>query len=136
MSSDRITVSRSKRGTTIKASGRAAQALFDAITSEANPPTAQTVAQVVIAWCWATGLIEIGPAMPDGAIEIARGPEADIRHAMEVAARHGYRDQLLVTGIPEARSESAKAAALVAWVKWHSVRSRPSVSWNPAVLAE
>lgn len=40
-----ITVSRSKRGTTIKARGAAAQALFDALTSKVDKRLGQTAGQ-------------------------------------------------------------------------------------------
>ena len=135
-SPDRITVSRSKRGTTIKATGRSAQALFDALAGSEAKPTAESVASQVVAWCWATGLIEIGPVMPEGAIEIVRGPAVDVEHAMEVSARHGYGGQLLVPGIPETQSQRMKGNALRDWIKWFAPRSRPSLAWNPKALAE
>lgn len=44
---DRITVSRSKRGTTVKATGAAAQRLFDALSKPAAKPTAEEAADQV-----------------------------------------------------------------------------------------
>ena len=78
-----------------------------------------------VAWCWATGLIEIGDSIPadsadgGGAIEIARGPKYALKGRLEVVARHGYtKGQLLVPGVPEADSEEAKGDALAAWLAW------------------
>jgi hypothetical protein len=139
---DRITVSRSKRGTTIKASGRAAQQLFDVITKQvdkgakAAEAAPAKVARQVIAWCWATGLIEIGEELPDGAVEIVRGPAEQVHQEMEVAARHGYEGGLLVPGVPEARSQRAKGQALVVWAQWRGSRSRHGLNWNPKLLKE
>lgn len=84
-----------------------------------------------IAWCWASGLIEIGDELPadspdgSGAIEIARGPAYALIAAMEVAARHGYqRGELLVPGVPEAATEREKGDALVAWIATWRGRKR------------
>ena len=80
-----------------------------------------------VAWCWATGLIEIGDAMPadkadgSGAIEIARGPKCALKVRLEVAARHGQGasgGQLLVPGVPEAESGDARVDALIEWLAW------------------
>ena len=78
-----------------------------------------------VAWCWASGLIEIGDAMPadgpdgGGAIRIAQGPKAFLKPRLEVFARHGYGasdGRLLVPGGPEATTQVAKAVALAAWL--------------------
>ena len=80
-----------------------------------------------VAWCWATGLIEIGDAMPSnnpdggGAIEIARGPRSALEVRLAVAARHGQgasRYKLLVPGVPEAEGQEAKGDALAEWLTW------------------
>lgn len=47
-SPDRITVSRSKRGTTIKATGRSAQALFDALAKPIEKAAKQADPQASI----------------------------------------------------------------------------------------
>lgn len=41
------------------------------------------------AFCWATGLIEFGAELPEGAIEIARGEENAVRETIGVLARQG-----------------------------------------------
>jgi hypothetical protein len=99
-----------------------------------------------VAWCWASGLIEIGDAMPVdtpdgcGAIEIARGAKSELQLAMSVMARHGYGDsagKLLVPGVPECGNERDKADALAGWLKQCSGTRRgmarrgwPSVSFS------
>lgn len=47
MTASRITVSKSKRGTTVKATGAAAQALFDAMTATPEAPPVGTVYSTV-----------------------------------------------------------------------------------------
>ena len=80
-----------------------------------------------VAWCWASGLIEIGDFLPPdaadggGAIEIARGPKYALKGQIQAVARHGKgagAGQLLVPGIPEAESQEEKGNALSAWLAW------------------
>lgn len=80
-----------------------------------------------VAWCWASGLIEIGDAMPPdspdggGAIEIARGPKYALRAQLSVLARHGKSasaGMLLVPGVPEREDGKDKADALADWLAW------------------
>jgi hypothetical protein len=80
-----------------------------------------------MAWCWATGLIELGDAMPEagangnGAILIATGPKYALKGRLSAAARHGRGDsagKLLVPGVPEATNDSEKLAALDEWLGW------------------
>lgn len=84
------------------------------------------------AFCYATGLIEFGRKMPDGALPIASGPAKKLREFIEVKARHGYQthtvngrltkipgtDCLLVPGVPEAPGQLAAVDSLLAWKKW------------------
>lgn len=77
-----------------------------------------------VAWCWSSGLIEIGDTLPEnesdgsGAIHIAKGPKADLTAVLGVLARNGYCGQLLVPGVPEADTSEAKVVALNAWHAW------------------
>ena len=80
-----------------------------------------------VAWCWASGLIQIGDAMPPdapeggGAIEIARGPKFALRSQLSAVARHGKGEsqgKLLVPGVPEADTQEAGADALAQWLAW------------------
>jgi hypothetical protein len=78
-----------------------------------------------VAWCWASGLIEIGDALPadgpngGGAIEIARGPKYALKSQLQIVARHGMGASegcLLVPGVPEADGQRAKSDALAVWL--------------------
>lgn len=76
------------------------------------------------AWCWASGLIEIGdvsPAEDSGAILIASGPKYALKDFIDVVARHGKGasdGKLLVPGVPEAADGDAAIEALETWLKW------------------
>lgn len=73
----------------------------------------------MIAYCYASGQIEFGRTVPEGAIEIMRGPARKVRKLIEARARHAYDGKtLLVPGVPEAPNEDAALAALIAFVKW------------------
>lgn len=74
-----------------------------------------------VAWCWASGFIEIGNELPGaGAVEIARGPHYAINGQIGVHARHGYgenKGKLLVPGVPEAADQLAGLEAVSQWLK-------------------
>lgn len=84
------------------------------------------------AYCWASGLIEFGRKLPDGALPIASGPSKVLREFVDTRARHGYRthlvngrptkipgtETLLVPGIPEAPDQAAAGDALFAFRQW------------------
>ncbi|EEP6115422.1 host nuclease inhibitor protein [Salmonella enterica] len=59
----------------------------------------------ITAYCWASGLIEFGNTLPEGALPIVTGSEKRVRDVVEVLARHAYNGDLLVPGIPEAASQ-------------------------------
>lgn len=80
-----------------------------------------------VAWCWRTGLIEMGEVAPadkpdgSGAIVIARGPKAELVSAITTLARQSYTPhQWLVPGVPEAADDDAAADALETWLDWCS----------------
>lgn len=78
------------------------------------------------AYCWASGQIEFGTRIPEGALPIARGPARKVRDFVEAVARHAYEGEtLLVPGIPEAPDQSAALTALQAWLDWISVHRLP-----------
>ncbi len=91
-----------------------------------------------VAWCWASGLIEIGDALPSAeAIEIARGPKYALQGAISVAARHGKgtgANQLLVPGVPEAHDQATALQALQQWLEWRGrLKSRDGVVFSKGV---
>lgn len=77
------------------------------------------------AWCWASGLIEMGPTRPanepdgSGAIVFATGGKAHLESVVSVLARHGYDGTLLVPGIPESELTGQQPLeALIKFVDW------------------
>ena len=86
----------------------------------------------MIAFCFRSGHIGFGRAVPEGAIEIIRGKAAEIRAAVEGACRWSYptkrggSDEVpLVPGIPEAKSEMAAFDALIAFRNRMRARTAP-----------
>ncbi len=78
-----------------------------------------------VAWCWASGLIEIGEHEPEdnkdgsGCIVIARGPYSKLTTALDVLARHGRgvdAGKLIVPGIPEEKDPERQLDALFDWL--------------------
>ncbi|ELU6656796.1 host nuclease inhibitor protein [Salmonella enterica] len=66
----------------------------------------------ITAYCWASGLIEFGNTLPEGALPIVTGSEKQVREVVEVLARHAYNGDLLVPGIPEAADQNEAREAL------------------------
>jgi hypothetical protein len=95
----------------------------------------------MIAYCYASGLIEFGQRIPDGAIIIASGDAKAVRGLIESTARHGYSthlvrgrptmipgsDTLLVPGVPEAVDQSHGISALCDYKEWIAGHKRPGV---------
>lgn len=89
----------------------------------------------MIAYCWASGLIQFGRTVPDGAIEVARGQARPLRDVVGARARHGKGKSaglLLVPGVPEADDQVEAGDALAAWLKWCSEHPRLGVVFNKA----
>jgi hypothetical protein len=96
---------------------------------------------MIRAYCFASGLIEFGVGIPDGALPIARGPEKELRDLIDAVARHGYdvqrvngrlrrrpgTDCLLVPGIPEAPNQSAALDALKRFTRWAAQRAPKTI---------
>lgn len=71
------------------------------------------------AYCWASGHIDFGRRVPDGALPIARGPSKKLRDFVEVRSRHAYDGKtLLVPGLPEAANQVVALNALRRWLRW------------------
>ena len=80
-----------------------------------------------VAWCWASGLIEVGDQVPanqpdgSGAIVIARGPKVSLDLSLRVLARRGKgasAGKLLVPGVPEAGDGDSALEAMEKWIAW------------------
>ncbi|EFT1333356.1 host nuclease inhibitor protein [Salmonella enterica] len=68
----------------------------------------------ITAYAWASGLIEIGHKVPDGALPIISGDELRVRELIDVYARHSrINEQLLVPGVPEANNQHDACSALI-----------------------
>lgn len=71
------------------------------------------------AYAWRSGIIETGPAVPDGAIPIARGGVKRLARLIDATARHAYDGEtLLVPGVPEAETDDQALDALIAFRDW------------------
>ncbi|HEM6672529.1 TPA: host nuclease inhibitor protein [Citrobacter koseri] len=72
----------------------------------------------IIAYAWASGLIELGPELPDGALPIITGEENRIRDLINIWARHSRTgEQLLVPGVPEAQNQHEGCNALMTFTE-------------------
>lgn len=68
----------------------------------------------ITAYAWASGLIEFGHEVPDGALPIISGNELRVRELIDVHARHSrISEQLLVPGVPEANNQYDGCTALI-----------------------
>jgi len=82
------------------------------------------------AFCWATGLIQFGDQVPDGAIALCHGARTTVVREVTVAARRGYKGGLLVPGVVEASSQKLKGDALGVWLAWcGGGRSSRHLTW-------
>lgn len=90
------------------------------------------------AYCFASGKIDFGRKVPDGAILIATGPAATLRSAIGPAARLAYdNNTLLVPGVPEAENQQKAGDALAGWVDWRRKGwTDKGLTVNPAVTAK
>lgn len=86
---------------------------------------------MLIAYCWASGQIEFGTKVPEGAIEMARGKESIVRKHISATARLAYDGKtLLVPGVPEAADQKAAGDALAGHLAWLKERQTPSFRVN------
>lgn len=85
------------------------------------------------AWCWASGLIHVGPELPgnheagmEGPVVFASGPERALKESIAVLSRHGQGASAgcwLVPGVPEAKGQRAAMTALIKWKDWAAMRN-------------
>jgi hypothetical protein len=75
-------------------------------TPGAMTPGMKEKTMKIIAYAYASGVIEFGEQTPEDALAIASGPETKLREAIGGLARHGREPGvLLVPGIPEAEDQ-------------------------------
>lgn len=72
------------------------------------------------AYAWRSGLIGFGERVPSGALPILTvDGKSFTRDQIEGAARHSYDGaQLLVPGLPEAKSDAEAMDAFERWIEW------------------
>jgi hypothetical protein len=88
---------------------------------------------MMMAYCDATGVIRFHTAVPEGSIEIARGPNKALRELMCATARHGYKKGvLLVPGVPEAVNQKQGCEALAQFCAWLAKSKPESITVNVA----
>lgn len=78
-----------------------------------------------VAYCWASGEIEIAAEaedfeLPEGVIPFARGEEGVLRSRLEVRARQAHDGQYLVPGLPEyqGQDDMEPVNILSLWAAW------------------
>ncbi|MFB5082503.1 host nuclease inhibitor protein [Raoultella sp. C349492] len=73
----------------------------------------------VIAYAWASGLIQFGTKVPNGALPIISGQEDDVKNIIMVIARHSRtNNDLLVPGVPEAPNQHEGMNAFIKFTRW------------------
>lgn len=75
---------------------------------------------VVIAYCWANGIIELGRHLPEGAIEIARGGQEALHRAMSATAAVLEDGSFCLPSPYEAIEPARMLAALEDYIAWLS----------------
>lgn len=85
-----------------------------------------------IAWCWASGEIEITAYMPKNTIQIAVGPYEALQNeiAFCIAAHVNGVSELRVPGVAQATTPKSKADAIEAWLSWCAARRTKRITWN------
>jgi len=77
----------------------------------------------MIAYCYRSGQIRFGTKVPEGAIQVAKGPAKPLREMIRNVARHAYDGTtLLVPGVPEAETDEDAETALMRFCAWISPR--------------
>jgi hypothetical protein len=80
-----------------------------------------TADPLAVAWVWANGMVHVGAEAPEGALEVAAGPERALKERLAVVMREGQgasKRCLLLPGIPEATSQREGCDALEAFLVW------------------
>lgn len=103
-----------------------------------------------IAYCWASGEIEIAKEiedfeLPEGTIIMARGELGELTQRIDFGARHGYETGVrLVPGLPEICGSSAlddleRVQVLTSWTSWAFAdwpADRDGIHTQPAQVLE
>lgn len=73
----------------------------------------------IFAYGWASGLIQFGKIVPEGALPIISGEEDDVKNILIAISRHSRTsDDLLVPGVPEAANQHLAMDAFIKFTEW------------------
>lgn len=71
-----------------------------------------------ICYVWRNGLIQFGDGdLPDGALLLENDITEEKLEKITANARHGYNDDMYVTGVPEAQSDEEALGALTKFLE-------------------
>jgi len=83
------------------------------------------------AYCFSDGIIFYGYDTPQGAIEVVRGDQRQVRERLDVVCRHGWTPGvLLVPGVPEASDQREAADVLAKFLAWCKDCECDGLVWN------
>ncbi|QLG90909.1 host nuclease inhibitor protein [Pseudomonas yamanorum] len=83
--------------------------------------------KTITAYCFASGHIEFGVTLPEGAIALAQGEEKMVRDILTGNARVSRQDNetLFVPGVPEAENQREGIAAVARFIQWLGKNNQP-----------
>lgn len=83
--------------------------------------------KTITAYCFASGHIDFGVSLPDGAIALAAGTEKIVRDIVSVNARLSRVDNetLFVPGVPEAASQREGITAVAHFIQRLAMSNQP-----------
>lgn len=83
--------------------------------------------KTITAYCFASGHIDFGTTLPEGAIALAKGEETIVRDIISVSARLSRYDNetLFVPGVPEAANQREGIVAVARFIQWIAKSNRP-----------
>lgn len=85
----------------------------------------------IYAYCFASGEIEMGSAVPDGAIWVAYGCHSALTGLIEGTARLAHDNATwLIPGVPEAENQTIASNALAAYLSWIGKRKLRGITIN------
>lgn len=83
--------------------------------------------KTITAYCFASGHIDFGVTLPEGAIALATGEEKTVREIITGSARLSRHDNetLFVPGVPEAENQRDGITAVANFIQWLAKSNQP-----------